>query len=60
MGQYAMRRLSNLFIACALVIIIVFVCGILYDKIRLLFMPRIGFWICQKLTKLTSKYSIDN
>lgn len=36
----------------------VFIIGILYDKVRALFMPRIGNTVCNWIESKTSKYSL--
>lgn len=42
----------------AITIIIVFIAGILYDKVRLLFMPSLGEKVCDWISLKTQKYSL--
>lgn len=51
---------SNYLCLMAVTIIIVFIAAILYDKIRLLFMPYIGNKVCDFLSKITKKYALPN
>lgn len=53
---YQSMNYGTYLLSVSLIILMVFISSIIYDKLRLLFMPVIGDKVCAYLNKKTSKY----